>query len=82
MRDRHATISIHATSVAAKDAERQRLAADVATFLRKRGNRVEVLPGLGAAPSQQLTYREQQALIREADRQRAEARRRRSAAHA
>ena len=44
MADRPTTVSIHATSIAAKEAERQRLAADVEAF-RKRGNTIEVLTG-------------------------------------
>ena len=44
MSDRPTPVSIHATSIAAKEAERQRLAADVEAF-RKRGNTIEVLTG-------------------------------------
>ncbi|WP_019397240.1 hypothetical protein [Pseudoxanthomonas sp. GW2] len=44
MSDRPTPVSIHATSIAAKEAERQRLAADVEAF-RQRGNTIEVLTG-------------------------------------
>ena len=80
--DRPTTVSIHATSIAAKEAERQRLAADVEAFQRKRGKRIEVLPAFGAQAAPQPGYREAQARFTEADRQRAADRRRRSAAHA
>jgi hypothetical protein len=45
MADRPATVSVLATNIAAKEAERRRLAADVEAFLRKRGNTIEVLTG-------------------------------------
>lgn len=44
MADRPATVSVLATNIAAKEAERRRLAADVEAF-RKRGNTIEVLTG-------------------------------------
>ena len=81
MADRPATVSVLATNIAAKEAERRRLAADVEAFLRKRGKRIEVLPAFGAEAAPQPGYREAQARFTEADRQRADARRRRSAAH-
>lgn len=82
MSDRPAPVSIHATAIAAKDAERARLAADVEAFQRKRGKRIEVLPSLGVAPPAPLSYRERQDQITNSDRQRTAARRRRTAAHA
>ncbi|WP_125076992.1 hypothetical protein [Pseudoxanthomonas sp. SGT-18] len=82
MADRPTTVSIHATCIAAKEAERQRLAADIEAFQRKRGKRIEVLPAFGAEAAPQPGYREAQVRFTEADRQRAAARRRRSAAHA
>lgn len=82
MSERPASVSIHVTAIAAKEAERARLEADVAAFVRKRGKRIEVLPALGVAPPAPLSYRERQDQITHSDRQRTAARRRRSAAHA
>ncbi len=82
MSDRPTPVSIHATSIAAKEAERQRLAADIEAFQRKRGKRIEVLPAFGAEAAPRPSYREAQVRFTDSDRQRAAARRRRSAAHA
>jgi len=82
MRDRPTSVSIHATTIAAKAAERDALAADVEAFLKKRGNRVQTLPGRAADTAPRPTYRQRMEQIVRSDRQRKAARRRRNAAHA
>ena len=57
MREREPSISINASTIAAKDAEREALAAQLAAFQAKRGNRIQVLPTrLGLRP--EPTYRQ------------------------
>lgn len=78
MSDRTPSVSIHATTIAAKEAERQRLAADIAAFQRKRGKRIEVLPTL-IERREEPSYRELAHLIVDSGTERKATRRRRSA---
>jgi hypothetical protein len=78
MRDRPTSVSVHATSIAAKDSERQRLEADVAAFLRRRGNRIQRLDPHETSRPLQLDFREVNSAIADARRRSAAARRKRS----
>lgn len=81
MPDRPATVSIHATAIAAKETERRQLAADVEAFLRKRGNRIQVLPN-DLARRESRDYGAHVHNLVQSHRERQAHRRRRNTAHA
>ena len=59
MAERVPPISVHLATVRAKDRERAVLQADIDAFLRRKGNRIQVLESHLLGKGLQLDYREQ-----------------------